>query len=80
MTKEQFTARYQELLNNCDFMEFFNKYAKDILSSGAIDLDRYEDNYRLPKMVLCVALKAASWQYTPLNESDKKTVRNLEHF
>jgi hypothetical protein len=80
VTKEQFAARYQQLLDDPDFMDFFNRYARKILLSGAIDLEAYENDYRLPKIVLCSALKEASFQYTPLSKDDKKTLKNLEYF
>jgi hypothetical protein len=80
MTREQFTAKFQELLDSPDFMGFINKKAKDILSSGAIDLEDYENDYRLPKIVLCAVLHDMVWQYEPFNDKDKRTVKNLEHF
>jgi hypothetical protein len=80
MTREQFTAKYQALLDDADFMDFFNKKAKDILSSGAIDLEHYENDFQLPKAVLCAVLKEASWQYMPFSPEGKKLVKNLEHF
>jgi chlorite dismutase len=80
MTREQFTAKFQALLDDSDFMGFFHKRAKDLLNSGAIDLEKYENDFRLPKIILSVVLKEASYQYEPLNHMDKKTARNLEHF
>jgi hypothetical protein len=80
MTREQFAAKYQELLDDKSFMEFFNSKAKSILLSGAIDLEHYENDYQLPKAVLCAVLKEASWQYMPFSPEGKKLVKNLEHF
>ena len=79
MTREQFLAHYQEMAGN-GLLEFLNKKASDILNSGAIDIEDYQDDYRLPKLVLCAALKDARWQYEPFNDVDKKTVKNLERF
>ena len=56
------------------------KEAEHLLRSGAIPWDDTEDNFRIPKAVLTVAMRKASWQWSPLNWDDqgKALVKNLE--
>jgi hypothetical protein len=80
MTKQQFQAKFQDLIDSDDFTTFINKRAKELLNSGAVDLDTFDDDYQLPKIVLCAVLKDLTWQYMPLTQESKKLVKNLERF
>ena len=58
------------------------KECERLLRSGGIDLSEYGDGFHAPKIVLTVALKNETHQWSPLDwdTSSKKTVKNLEHF
>ncbi|OPX89044.1 MAG: hypothetical protein A4E53_01652 [Pelotomaculum sp. PtaB.Bin104] len=63
--------------------ELMNKLREEcarLYSCGALNVEEYEDNYLLPKIILCVALKNQSWQYRPLTQEGKKEAKNLERF
>ena len=54
--------------------------ADHLLKSGAINLDSYENNYLLPKIILTVVLEDIAGAYAPLTRKSKADVRNLRHF
>lgn len=58
------------------------KEAEQLLSSGAIDLEAEEDNFRVPKMVLYIAMRNAADGWSPLswNKQEKKYIKNLSRF
>ncbi len=41
-------------------------------------LDPAEDNYILPKTVVCAVLQRLSWQYEPLSKQGKKNVQDIK--
>jgi len=51
-----------------------------LLNSGGIDTEKFENNFRLPKILLHVALIHQVWQYKPLTKEDEKDARNLSNF
>ena len=51
-----------------------------ILHSNAIDLDSYENDYLLPKMILYVALRECADSWKPNTPSVREDLKNLEHF
>lgn len=78
MTEDQFNCRFAVLL-----LEVNKKIlarAEFLLKSGAIDVAAFEDNYALPKIVMCNALKEQSDKYYPIMEYHKRYVKNLEAF
>ena len=56
------------------------KRSENILSSGALNLEAYEDNYVLPKIIMTACLHDIAEAYEPFNKADAKTVRNLRNF
>jgi len=54
--------------------------AYNLLRSGGVDLDNYNDDYLLPKIILYVALKQTADQWMPLDKDSLKVAENLEHF
>lgn len=75
MTEKQFKAKFRELAKNVS--DHAEKKAMQLIRSGAIDLDDYENNYRLPKLVLKAAFNDAVAGYRPLNDNDRETAKNL---
>lgn len=51
-----------------------------ILKSGAIDLEQYENNFRLPKIVMTAIMLEMAYQYEPLGKKDNKEVKNIGLF
>ena len=75
MTKAQFRKKYKELVKRtAKALELFGEVA---LSSGAIELDDWKDDYRLPKVVVSAGLKDMFGQWRPLNDNDRKEVTNV---
>jgi len=54
--------------------------AEKLLRTGAVDVADYEDDYRLPKIILTAALADCSTMYRPLHDEDRQTVNNLRNF
>ena len=76
MTKEQVQQKTRELIT-----ESANHMCKNIdriLSSGSIDIEGYEDNYLLPKMMLCALLKEEIHQYKPLSR-DRQMDKDIDN-
>lgn len=54
--------------------------ADQLIKSGAIELEDYEDNYILPKILLVAALEYEADQWRPFDRNYQKTIKNLSHF
>ncbi len=78
MTREQAEKKIKELMKEEKGM-FWERVQK-ALSSGALDLDSYEDNYLLPKIIMCAVHGEMEWQYMPLTKEGKKEAKNLKAF
>ena len=50
------------------------------IMSGALDIDSYNDDYALPKIILSACLQNACLSVEPLSKSGKKEVKNLLNF
>jgi hypothetical protein len=81
MTREQFDARLDELLEVDDIKAELKKLIAGVLSQGAVNLGEYEDNFALPKVMLHCALERYAWQFKPLdwNKDLQKEVKNIKH-
>jgi hypothetical protein len=73
-SKESALAKLDELIEQLAPM--IRERSIAIIESGAVDFDSYEDNYRLPKALLCASLRHAEGQY--IADSIRRTVRNFE--
>lgn len=78
MNKQSCLDRVEEMLS--DVMALIREETIRKLNSGAIDVDTYEDNYLLSKILLSIALEEASYQYRPLSDEGKKVFNNLKKF
>ena len=78
MKREDVISKVQELIaiNNDDMMIQVDK----ILKSGAINLDDFDNNYFLPKIILSALLLSAHNQYLPLSSEGRAEVRNINKF
>lgn len=78
ITKEQAEQKANELIDNS--ATYMKELVKKALSSGALDLNKYEDNFVLPKIIVHAALDTAKFQNRPLYVEDLKESKNLSHF
>ena len=63
-----------------DVLQNIRQEAAKLYDSGAVDTESFPNDFRLPKMVLVVALERQAWQYTPPYKEQMKDIENLRHF
>jgi hypothetical protein len=51
--------------------------AKKIRESGVVDIEPYENNYLLPKMMLSAILSGLSEEYKPFDKSKYKKIKDM---
>ena len=51
---------------------------KSILHSGQIELSDYDNDFRLPKIILSAVYSELSYQREPIYKNDIKTAKKLE--
>lgn len=86
MERKDLDDKMEELFEETLKM-FREKYERLISRSGAIDLEEWDDNYILPRLIMNALCKEAEWQWRPLSLEDiqtekryKKEIRNMEYF
>lgn len=80
-TRRNITKRTNELIKNLN--KYIKEDVKKLLDSGAINLDEYEDNYKLPKMMIAAILeRQAEKEYCPPypTRKDNKEIKNMKCF
>ena len=83
MNRQDAISKTNEMIDCQDgVIDYLKAEVERLLSVGAVDLDDYENDYQLPKIVLMVALKNCAGQYEPLFKNAKiaREVKNLLHF
>lgn len=79
MKRQDALQKIDEMINEQDgVVEYLKKECERLLSCGAVDLDEYGNDYRLPKIILMIALENCSYQYSPLSH-DKNLIRELKN-
>lgn len=78
MTKAQAMRKYRMMKK--DLHKALDKEVERLLNSGGIDPEKFENNFRLPKILLCAALHHQVFQYQPLSKEDRRDVTNLTHY
>ena len=76
MTEQQFLEKVQILVDNLP--AYIMTEARKILKSGAVNLEKYENNYRLPKNFVSAMGAEIEFQHAPISAADKREVRNLK--
>ena len=76
MTKESLKQRVNELLETDG--PFIQKLIDKAINSGAMDVENAEDNFKLPKNLLCAIYNEMSNQYAPLPK-DKKSIKEVNN-
>lgn len=78
MKKNQVIAKYRRMKK--ELHAGIDKEVERLLNSGGIDPEKFENNFRLPKILLCAALHHQVFQYQPNTKEDRSDVTNLTHF
>jgi len=78
MTKEQLIEKFEDMLPNIE--EYLRDEVIRLFDSGALDTEKWENNFLLPKLILTVALENCAHEYRPPHSFGKKDVANLRHF
>lgn len=85
MTREQALSKLDEMMP--DLMEAIRRKYESALRCGALDLEEWQDDFRLPKVILTAVLEDMTTQYQPIGSTlnDRKswwnvTLRNLRNF
>lgn len=78
MTKTQYMMKVRELAKKTE-KDLIDECWR-LLNSGAIDLTKYEDDYRLPKTVMSVACEKVAWNWSPQSAELKREASNLRKF
>ena len=77
MTKEEFIMRVAEMIP--DLTSLVMDRARKLMDSGAIGLEEWDNNYRLPKIFMQAIGKEIASQYRT-TEKDMETVNNISRF
>lgn len=80
MTKEQFDAKLEVLINN--MLPALREKCAQLYRSGAEDVEQYDNNFVLPKLIFVAALEYETGQYSNgmSDKEFKKHLRNLRHY
>lgn len=76
----QLEDKVRLLIVNPDFTGALLKKCDQLINAGAIDLDKHDNDYMVPKAVLHVALLYLADQYEPLGGEGKEIIKNLKKF
>lgn len=76
MEHKSVLTKIEEMLEN-DKADALSR-AEKALTSGALDLDSYEDNYLLPKIILSAIYSELAYQRRPHSKCDQETIDNLK--
>jgi hypothetical protein len=78
MEKQDCLNKIDEMIP--DMVQYVKERAEYYLRSGAIDMDEFDSDFVLPKVLLHVCLNDASGQYKPLWAEAQEVAKNLKHF
>ena len=78
MTKKQLIKKMNELKKENN--KFINKKVERILKSGAIDLKSWDDDFRMPKVLMTAICEDLVFQWKPLDKELRKEVQNISSF
>lgn len=76
-TDKQVLDKIEETLP--DIAKFIMQRAKKALDSGALNKAKFDDNYRLPRIILSAIAEEMKFQYRPV-EDDLEDRDNLINF
>ena len=73
--KRAVAKRTRDMIN--ESARHMKKNIERAFNSGGINLEDYEDNNILPRIIMTALLKEEMSQYPPIRKEDKKTAENL---
>lgn len=79
MTRKQFLKNYKKMVKDAA-LTYLLENGEKAISCGAIDLDRYKNDFELPRIVLTAAAKSLAYSVKPFTEENRREVKNLEYF
>jgi len=80
MNKKQFEEKINYLIQSST--DYVMQEALRLFESGAIDTNKFSNDYILPKIIFSAALKNTAKEFEPLttNMEYQKDIKNLSHF
>lgn len=78
MTKKDFKSKTKELITLVK--EDLLKESLRLFDSGAINIKEYQNDFRLPKIILNAALDKSMNDWRPLTKESNEAIENLKHF
>lgn len=78
MTREELTEKCKELFEQVS--EHMPKDLEKLLDSGAVDWETAENNYLLPRKIICAILMHEQWEYKPLSDSRKEKREIINYY
>lgn len=78
MTKDELRTKTKELLEAQE--KLISEKLESLLLSGALDLSVHEDNYALPRVVLCAIQESIISDMKPFSKQYKEEFTNIRHF
>lgn len=77
-TKQATEQKTNELLDKA--VEMAKSKIKKALNCGAVDVESYDDDYELPKIILHAVMKSMVDETMPLYPANRKESNNLYQF
>ncbi len=78
MTRKQFRAKVREVKRNNN--RLLDECVEKILSSGCIELSKYEDNFVLPRIFIYAFTEEMKFQWKLHSAEALKEAKNMVHF
>jgi hypothetical protein len=78
MKKANLKRKVKELIRKSLNAKRVDRMVEHICNSGSVDWESAEENYRLPKQVVCAISKQLYADYTPLFD-DRKSKKEIEN-
>lgn len=80
MTEEQVTEKTDKIIN--DLAMYYRDKVQCALNCGALNLEQYEDNYILPKIIITATLEnnASVYMSPYMDNKARKEINNLKKF
>ena len=79
ITEEKVIARVMKMYDE-SARNHLHERLNRVLHSGAINLESYEDNHLLPKILIHVLFEELSFQFKPLTTDSREEAKNLRYF
>lgn len=78
MTEKQLRAKLSECLK--EDKEIIPNLIDKIIKSGCLNIEGAEDNFIIPKAILCAIYREMAYGYEPMSAEGKANVKNILPF